>query len=73
MKNCVRQLRRGLEISQEELAVAVGVSRHTIIGLEKQGQEPSATLALKIAQYFSKDPREIFFTESVNYIQHDMT
>jgi putative transcriptional regulator len=65
MTNNVRKLRRELEVSQETLAAAVGVSRQTIIEIEKERQEPSGSLVIKIANYFKKDPREIFFTESV--------
>jgi putative transcriptional regulator len=54
-----------MEISQEALATAVGVSRQTIIEIEKGRQEPSGSLVIKIANYFKKDPREIFFTNSV--------
>lgn len=65
MNNSVRKLRREMEISQEALATAVGVSRQTIIEIEKGRQEPSGSLVIKIANYFKKDPREIFFTNSV--------
>lgn len=71
MKNCVRQLRRALELSQEDVATAVGVGRHTIIDIEKGEREPSVSIALRIAKFFNKDPREIFFIDDVNYIQQD--
>lgn len=65
MINNVRKLRRELELSQEALATAVGVSRHTIIEIEKGRQEPSGSLLIKISNFFKKDPREIFFTDYV--------
>ncbi|WP_339063617.1 helix-turn-helix transcriptional regulator [Tepidibacillus marianensis] len=60
MRNNVRKLRKELDISQEKLATAIGVSRHTIIGIEKGKQEPSGALVIKISNFFNKDPREIF-------------
>lgn len=47
--------------TQEELACAVGVSRQTIIALEKGNYTPSVLLALKIAGFF-KVPVEKLFT-----------
>lgn len=47
--------------TQEELALSVGVSRQTIIALEKGNYTPSILLALKIASFF-KVPVEKVFT-----------
>ena len=47
-------------ITQEELAAAVGVSRQTIIAIEKGNYTPSVLLALKIAHFFKKPIEEIF-------------
>ena len=69
MKNCVKQLRRNLDISQEALAKVIGVSRQTIACIEGFKHEPSISIALKIADFFGKDPREIFFADDVNYVQ----
>ena len=49
------------EISQQTLAEAVGVTRQTIISIEKGRFLPSTLLALKIARYFQKPVEEIFF------------
>ena len=49
------------EISQEELANAVGVTRQTIHSIEKGKFVPSALLALKIALFFNKKVEDIFF------------
>lgn len=56
---CEERLRVGA--TQEELAVAVNVSRQTIIALEKGNYTPSILLSLKIAGYF-KMPVEKLFT-----------
>ena len=49
------------EMSQQELADAVGVTRQTIFSIEKRKFVPSALLALKIARFFNKSFEEIFF------------
>jgi putative transcriptional regulator len=49
------------DISQEALANIIGVSRQTIISIEKGKYVPSTLLALKIAKYFNKTVDDIFF------------
>ena len=49
------------EMSQQELADAVGVTRQTIFSIEKGKFIPSALLALKIARFFNKSFEEVFF------------
>jgi putative transcriptional regulator len=49
------------EMSQQELADAVGVTRQTIFSIEKGKFIPSALLALKIARYFNKTFEDVFF------------
>ena len=49
------------EISQQELANAVGVTRLTIHSIETGKFNPSVLLALKIARFFGKPVEEIFF------------
>jgi putative transcriptional regulator len=51
------------EMSQQQLADAVGVTRQTISSIEKSKFVPSALLALKIARYFGKTVEEIFSIE----------
>lgn len=53
----------GGEITQEELARKVGVSRQTIIAIEKGKYNPSVTLALKIARVFDANVGDIFKLE----------
>ena len=48
------------EISQQELANALGVTRLTIHSIETGKFNPSVSLALKIAKYFNKTVEEIF-------------
>ena len=58
--NQVYELRTKAEVTQEELAEAVGVTRQTIIAVEKGNYTPSVLLALKIAKYFKKSLEEVF-------------
>lgn len=49
------------EMTQQDLANAVGVSRLTIHSIEKGKFNPSSLLALKIAQFFKVNFEDIFF------------
>ena len=60
MKNNIRQLRAIIEISQEDLANDLDVTRQTIIAIEKGKYNPSLPLAFKIALYFSRRIEDIF-------------
>ena len=63
MINRIEALRRERGIRQEDLAQALGVSRQTIISLEKGKYNPSLALALRLARYFSM-PVEAIFDDS---------
>ena len=58
--NNVCLLRSDRNITQEDLALKVGVSRQTIIALEKGNYTPSILLALKISHFFKTPVEEIF-------------
>ena len=60
VKNEVLRLRTDLNITQEALAQNVGVTRQTIIAIEKSNYTPSVVLALKIARFFKKSVEDIF-------------
>jgi len=49
------------QMSQEELAYHVGVTRQTIYSIEKGKFVPSTLLALKIARLFGKCLEDVFF------------
>jgi len=49
------------EMSQQNLADVMGVTRQTIFSIEKGKFVPSALLALKIARFFNKSFEDIFF------------
>jgi putative transcriptional regulator len=63
MKNTIRVERAIKDITQQDLAVAVGVSRQTINSIEAARYVPSTVLALKIARYFGKSVDDIFMLE----------
>jgi putative transcriptional regulator len=56
-------MRTQKKLNQEELADRLGVSRQTIISLEKGHYNPSILLAFKIAKYFDKKIEDIFIYE----------
>lgn len=63
MKNRIKVERAELNITQQQLAEAVGVSRQTIVAIEKGRFLPSTPLALKISRYFGKPVESIFILE----------
>lgn len=66
MKTKIAQLRKIRKISQEELALAVGVTRQTITSLEVGKYTASLPLAFKIAYFFGLSIEEVFdFSEYV--------
>ena len=62
VKNNVQDYRNKNKITQEELGKAVGVTRQTIIAIEKGNYTPSVLLALKIAEYFNARVETLFYT-----------
>jgi putative transcriptional regulator len=66
LKNKIKYLRRSekFDLTQDQLAKVLGVSRQTIIAIEN-GANTSAEMVIKIAEFFDKDPREIFFINGV--------
>jgi putative transcriptional regulator len=53
-------------MTQEELAIKAGVSRQTIISLERGKYNPSLQLAYKLARIFEMSIEEIFIMEEVD-------
>lgn len=60
MENHIRTLRNEQKWTQEQLAVAVGVSRQSIVAIEKGKYNPSLELAFKIAYQFNKPIEDVF-------------
>jgi putative transcriptional regulator len=63
VQNKVKVGRAELNLTQEDLAKRIGVSRQTINSIEKNRYVPSTVLALKIAKVFGKTVNEIFMLE----------
>ena len=65
MKNRLKVARAEKDITQEDLAKLIGVSRQSINAIESGRYVPSTVLALKMAmaQVFGKSVEEIFFLE----------
>lgn len=58
--NRVQEIRKEHSVTQQALADGVGVTRQTIISIEKGNYVPSVLLALKIAVFFKVPVEEIF-------------
>jgi putative transcriptional regulator len=63
VKNLVRDLRTGRQLSQAELGDALGVSRQTIIAIERGRYMPSLPLAIAMARYFTMAVEDVFIQE----------
>lgn len=59
--NQVSDCRLKANLTQEALAAAVGVTRQTIIAIEKGNYTPSVLLAMKISAFFKKSVEDIFY------------
>lgn len=60
MYNRIKIERAELDLTQEQLANQIGVSRQTINSIEKNRYVPSTILALKLSELFKKPVNEIF-------------
>lgn len=60
MKNKLKVYRAMHDLTQEDLAQAVGVTRQTILAIEKEKYDPSLVLAFRIARYFNASIEDVF-------------
>jgi putative transcriptional regulator len=60
MKNTIKIQRTKLEMTQDELAKKLGVSRQTINAIENNKYYPSLELGLKLSQIFKCSVNELF-------------
>jgi putative transcriptional regulator len=63
MKNTLKVERAKLNLTQQQLADKVGVSRQTINSIEAERYIPSTSLAIKISNVFDTSVNEIFTLE----------
>ena len=66
MKNKIKVLRAIHDMTQEDLAQRIGVTRQTILAIEKGKYVPSLDLAFKIARHFGVNVEEVFTYEEEN-------
>ena len=64
MLNKVKEARIAKEMTQQDLADLLGVSRQTIFSIESGKYVPSTILALKIAKTFNKSVEKLFELEN---------
>ena len=64
MRNRIKVLRAERDLSQAQLADAIGVARQTIVALEAGKYAPSLPLAFKIAKLFSTAVEDVFDPDS---------
>lgn len=63
MKIKLKEIREGKKITQEKLASLVGVTRQTIINIEKGKYKPTVLLALKISRVLNCRVEDLFILE----------
>ncbi len=63
MRNEIRALRTERQLSQQQLAEAMAVSRQTINSIEKQRYTPSLPLAMALARYFERTVEDVFHAD----------
>ena len=64
MKNKIKVFRAMHDLTQEDLAQAIGVTRQTILAIEKGKYVPSLDLAFRIARYFNVTVEDVFQYEN---------
>lgn len=60
MINSLKKLRQERDMTQQQLAEALGVSRQTVISIENGKYDPSLPLAFRIAHYLGVQIEDIF-------------
>lgn len=63
IKNKIQECRQTLKLTQEQLAEKVGVTRQTIISIEKENYTPSLSLAFSLSKIFKKPIDSLFWEE----------
>ena len=63
LKNILKEVRQKKSYTQEELGNKVGVSRQTIISIERYRYKPTLELAMKIAQKLNIKIDKLFYFE----------
>ena len=61
LQNNIGEMRKKAGLTQAELAFSVGVTRQTIIAIEKGDYVPSVLLAMKLAEKFKTTIEKVFY------------
>jgi putative transcriptional regulator len=64
MRNLVRELRATRDLSQDDLAKLLNVSRQTVNSIERNRYSPSLQLAITIARLFNTTVEEVFLVDA---------
>ena len=64
MKNNIRKLRKKLGVRQEDIAIALGVTRQTINAIENEKYNPTLELAMKLAKLLNTTVDELFILDN---------
>lgn len=60
IENKIQDLRNSKKLTQQELAEAVGVTRMTIVALERGDYNPSLELAFRLSRFFDLTVEDVF-------------
>jgi putative transcriptional regulator len=72
MKNKIKVYRAMQDLTQEDLAQAIGVTRQTILAIEKGKYVPSLDLAFRISRHFKVNVEDVFtYEEGVRTVDID--
>lgn len=63
MKNRIREFRKQLKLTQDELAQELGVTRQTINAIENNKYNPTLELAIKTAKFLGIPVEQLFFLD----------
>ena len=64
LRNTIRELRADRNMTQQELADAIGVTRQTVIAIELDKYSPSLETAFRIARVFGVPLEQVFQYEA---------
>jgi putative transcriptional regulator len=65
LENEIRGIRKGMKLSQEELATRCGVTRQTINAIENEKYDPTLALAFKLAQNLNTTVDQLFIFKDI--------
>lgn len=61
MRTRLREFRARLDLTQEDLAIALEVSRQAIIAIENGKYDPSLSLAFRMSKFFKVKIEDLFY------------